>query len=172
MKAFFERNKPVFSIGLITLTVFLGLIFFYALKSHNKLTEMKRIGNESSYSVTEEETAQELETKQASESAQIKAQTEAEIDASLGVVNIEFTDFGWVPKFVDVAKDQKVIWTNKTDKEIFFRQRTPSYKDLAGLIRIDPEKSFELRMTVVGDWNYDENQSKYFATIRVFEIVQ
>lgn len=172
MKAFFERNKPVFTIGLITLAVFLGLIFFYALKAHNKLTGMKRIGNESSYSVIEKETAQELETKQASESAQTKAQTETEMDASLGVVNIEFTDIGWTPKFIDVAKGQKVIWTNKTNKEIFLRQRTPSYDNLTEPIRIDPEKSFGLRMTVVGDWNYDESQSKYFATVRVFEIAQ
>ena len=168
MKSFFERNKPVFTIGLVTLVVFLGLISIYATKSHNNLTVMKKIGSEdTSYNVAEEETSKEPETKQTSESAQLKA--EAEVDATLGVVNIEFTNVGWIPKFVEVAKDQKVVWTNKTDKEIFFRQRTPAYNDVGELIKIDPEKSFELRMTVVGDWNYDESQTKYFATIRVIE---
>lgn len=172
MKAFFERNKPVFTIGLITFVVFLGLIFFYALKSHNKLTGLQKIESESPYNVTEEEIAQDLETKQVSETAQLKAQRETATDASLGVINVEFTDFGWVPKFVDAAKDQKVVWTNKTGKEIFFRQRTPAYNDLTELIRIDPGKSFEFRMSVVGDWNYDESQSNDFATVRVFEIAK
>lgn len=170
MKAFFERNKPVFTIGLATLLLFLGLIFIYSLKSHNNLTGMKKLeSQDSSGSEFEEETSEQLEAKQASESAQLKAKAEAEIDASLGVINIEYTNVGWMPKFVEAAKNQKVVWTNKTDKEISLRQRTPAYADLTDLIKIAPGKSFELRMTVVGDWNYDEDQTKYFATIRVVE---
>ena len=170
MKAFLERNKPVFTIGLITLTIFLGLIFFYSIKTHNRLTGMKIIG--SGDVIVQEETAQELETRQASESAQTKAQAEAQIDVSLGIVSIEFKNVGWVPNFVEVMKDQKIVWTNKTDKEIFLRQRTPAYDELKELITIEPGKSFEFRMTAVGDWNYDESQSKYFATIRVVETAQ
>lgn len=169
MRAFFERNKPVFTIGIITLAVFLGLIVIYAIKPHNNLVVMKLIGNESSPSISVGESAQPSETAQSSSSV---ATTEAQIDATLGVINVEFTDVGWVPKFVDVANGQKVVWTNKTTKEIFLRQRTPTYQNLTDPIRIDPENSLEIRMTVVGDWNYDESQSKYFATVRVFEIAQ
>jgi hypothetical protein len=168
MKAFFERNKPVFTIGLITLVLFLGLILSYELKSHNNLTGLKKIGVDSSVNLTEEEIAKEQEAKQASESAQAQTQAEAQIDATLGIVNIEFVSTGWSPSFVDVAINQKVVWTNKTDKEILLRQRTPTYDSLTEPLKIEPGKSYEMRMTVVGDWNYDESQSNYFATIRVF----
>jgi hypothetical protein len=168
MKAFFERNKPVFTIGLITLIIFLGLILSYELKSHNNLTGLKKLGNDSSVILTEEEIAKEQEVKQASESAQSQAQAEAQIDATLGIVNIEFANSGWVPILVDVAKNQKVVWTNKTDKEILLRQRTPTYDSFTEPVKIGPGKSYEMRMTVIGDWNYDESQSNYFATIRVF----
>jgi hypothetical protein len=168
MRAFFERNKPVFTIGLITLVVFLGLILSYELKSHNNLTGLKKIGSDSSAVLTEEEIVKEQEAKQASESAQSQAQAEAQTDATLGIVNIEFANSGWVPILVDVAKNQKVVWTNKTDKEILLRQRTPTYDSFTEPVKIEPGKSYEMRMTVIGDWNYDESQSNYFATIRVF----
>lgn len=169
MKAFFERNKPVFTIGIVTLIVFLGLIFFYAFKSHNNLTKLNKLGNESPYNVTEEEIIQEQEDKQEIENAQIQAQEEKkiEIDSTLGTVNIDFTKYGWVPRLATAVKDQKVVWINKTDQDIFFRQRTPTYDALSELMKIEPGKSFEFRVSEVGDWNYDESLSNFFATVRV-----
>jgi hypothetical protein len=167
MSAFFERNKPVFVIGLITLSLFLGIILFYALKPHGDLTVMKLVGSDSSPGVPESEIVQ-----QSSDSAQLTVQSGTEMGAALEIIKVKFTDLGWVPKIVDVAKDQKVVWKNETSREIFLRQRTPSYDMITDTIKIEPGKSFELKMTVVGDWNYDESQSRLFATIRVFEISQ
>lgn len=171
MKQFLTRNKPVLTIGLLTLVVFIGLIVIYAVKPHN-LTGMKKISNESPYYVSEELTEEEQKASAQIEEANLKTQLESQIDSALGTINIEFTSLGWSPKFADAAKHQKVIWTNTTDKDIFLRQRTPFYVDMSESIKIEPGKSYEMRVTEIGDWNYDESESKYFATIRVIELAQ
>lgn len=163
MKAFFERNKPVFLIGLATLLLFLGIIVAYALKTH-KSVGLTKIGNDSPFNVADESYSDSIPSTSESTSSL------ANIDSTLGAVNISFNSYGWYPALVDAVKGQKVVWTNKTDKIIYLRQRTPTYSELTNLTAIDPGKTFEFRMTIDGNWNYDEDGTKFFGTIRVFDL--
>jgi hypothetical protein len=167
MKAFLERNKPVFLIGLATLLLFLGIIVAYALKTH-KSVGLTKIGNESPFNV--DETTSDIQGGVPSTSESTSSL--ANIDSTMGTVNISFNSYGWYPALVDAVKGQKVVWTNKTDKIIYLRQRTPTYPELTNLTAVDPGKTFEFRMMVDGNWNYDEDETKYFGTVRVFEIKQ
>lgn len=165
LKNFSERNKPVFTIGLVTLVLFLLIIAFYAVKTH-KGPGLKKIGNESSFTVTPE-------TAGTSPSAVDQQTTrtsspEQNIDATFGITDVKFTDTGWSPKITRAIQGQVVRWTNNTAAAIFLRQKTPAYTELTAPVQIEPGQSFNFRMTKAGDWNYEEGVSGYFGTIEAY----
>ena len=164
IKNFIERNKPIFYIGLATLLLFIALIVFYGIKPH-KETGLSRIGNESNYNVVNEEDSN------SSNEAQGGVETvppEANIDNQFGVLEINYTENGFSPKAARAIQGQAVKWTNKTDKVIYLRQKTPTYPDLIQAVQIDPGLSFSYRLTKDGTWNYEEETSGSFAYVEVY----
>lgn len=171
-----ERNKPIFTIGLATLILFIGIIIFYRVKPH-KETSLTRIGNESSFNVTSEEengledsSNTSFSTDQETENEPFKSATQS-IDEEVGILEIEFTSNGFTPKTTRAVQGQAVRWTNKTDKAIFLKQKTSTYEELKESIKIDPEQSFSYRLTQYGTWHYEEDLSKHFGTINVYKVV-
>jgi hypothetical protein len=163
-KNFSERNKPIFTIGLITLVLFLVIIAFYEVKTH-KGPGLTKIGNESSFTVSKETSGTGPDAVQQPTQS---SSPEQNIDATFGIVGVEFKDNGWVPKITRVVQGQVVKWTNSTAAAIFLKQKTPTYNELNAPVQIDPGKSFNFRMTQAGDWNYEEGVSGYFGTINAF----
>lgn len=170
LKNYYERNKPVFTIGLATLVIFLLVIIVYRIMPR-KSTSMSRIGNESSFNVTSEEANNAVdESQQISEStgADVGITPEQSIDQTFGILDIAYTEKGFTPKLARVVQGQVVKWTNKTDKIIFLKQKTPTYSELKDLVQIDPGQTFSFRVSKSGTWNYEEDISKYFAILEVY----
>jgi hypothetical protein len=169
IKNFVERNKPIFTIGIATLLLFIAIIVFYRLKAHTE-TKLNKIGNESTFNVVEEEKANMQDVGQYSET-QPAVSIEQSIDEKVGILDIEFTSTGFKPKIARAVQGQAVRWTNKTDKTIYLKQKTPTYTDLTQPVQIEPGQSFNYRLNQDGTWNYEEDLSKFFATINVYRLV-
>ncbi|MFZ2664377.1 MAG: hypothetical protein WAX66_03375 [Patescibacteria group bacterium] len=163
-----ERNKPIFAIGLITLTIFIVIIICYRVNPR-KETELTRIGNESNFNVISEE-EKEIEGAVQPEGTEPGISIEQSLDETVGILEIEFTQTGFVPKTSRAVQGQAVRWTNKTDKDIFLKQRTSTYTELKEPIRIAPEESFSYRLSEQEDWHYEEDLSKYFGTVEVYKV--
>ena len=168
LKNFSERNKPIFTIGLVTFVLFLLIIALYEVKTHNG-PGMTKIGNESSFTVSQETSGTSPDAVQQPNQS---VSPEQNVDTTFGIVDVEFKDTGWVPKTTRVVQGQVVKWTNNTAAAIFLKQKTPTYTELKVSVQIDPGQSFNFRMTHVGEWNYEEGLSGYFGTIDAFVLAQ
>ncbi len=169
IKNFIERNKPIFTIGVVTLLLFVAIIVFYRFKSHTE-TKLNKIGNESTFNVVEEEKANMQDDGQYSET-QPAVSIEQSIDEKAGILEIEYTSTGFKPETARAIQGQAVRWTNKTDKTIYLKQKTPTYTDLTQPVQIEPEQSFSYRLNQDGTWNYEEELSRNFASIVVYKLI-
>ena len=88
IKNFIERNKPIFTIGIATLILFVGIIIYYRLKPH-KETGLTKVGNESTFNVVEEENANTQDLSQVAET-QPSVSIEQSLDEKVGILDIEF----------------------------------------------------------------------------------
>lgn len=166
IKNFIERNKPIFTIGVATLVLFVGIIAYYRLKPH-KETGLTKIGNESTFNVVEEEKPNTQDLGQVAET-QPTISIEQSLDEKVGILDIEFKATGFSPKIARSIQGQAVRWINNTDKIIYLKQKTPTYPELTEPVQIEPGQSFSYRLNEYGTWNYEEDLSKYFATIEVY----
>lgn len=167
---FIERNKPIFTIGMFTLLLFVGIIVYYRLKPRTE-TRLNKIGNDNTFNVVEEDKPNIQDIEQYSDT-QPSVSVEQSIDERFGILDIAFTQTGFRPKIAKAVLGQAVRWINNTDKTIYLKQKTPTYADLSNLIQIDPGQAFSYRLTEEGDWNYEEDLSKYFATIEVKRVIE
>ena len=160
--------------------VFVVIIVFYKFKPH-KETGMSKVGNESLYNVQVEEpkqpegsnfyydeTGEKIETKNVV--IEEPKTTEMSIDERFGILEIDYTDEGFKPRVTKAMQGQAVMWTNKTDKIIYFHQRKQTYSALKELVEIKPGGSFNFRLSELGIWTYDENESKHFGSIEVVRV--
>ena len=176
MKSFFERNKPVFMIGLLISLIFIGIIIFYKVKPH-KETGMSAVKDETLYKVIDEEQknyeeningetqiTQEQTTDQKSTSNTLQQE---EIDKKYGVKEVSFTDKGFIPRVFTIYLGQKIKWTNNTNNVIYFEQIKKTYDDLYNLVEIKPGESTSHKMTELGIWTYREKNSQQWGSADV-----
>jgi len=173
IKRFFGRNKPIFVMGTVFLLIFLGIIIYYKAKPHEE-TNMSKVGDESFYRVLEdeqkkyEETLSDGSNNQKNQNEQEEAVIpEVSVDEKFGILEIEYTDEGFKPRAIKTVQGRAVRWTNKTDKVIYLHQRKPTYDELKELVEIKPGESFNFRLSELGIWTYEENESKHFGSIEV-----
>lgn len=95
--------------------------------------------------------------------------SEQQIDEKFGTIDVEYTEEGFKPRANIAALGQEFVLTNKTDRTINFYQRKKSYPDFPDIIKIEPEESFSLRMTVLGMWTYHEDTTRDFGYVDVRE---
>jgi len=167
IKNFIERNKPIFAIGTATLILFVGIIVYYRITPH-KETGLSRIGNESNFNIVGEEKTN-MENEGIYSGSETSTSIEASLDEKVGILEIEYNENGFYPKAARAVQGQAVRWTNKTDKAIYLKQKTPTYTDLLQPVQIDPGQSFSYRLMKYGTWNYEEDVTKYFAYIEVYK---
>lgn len=168
IKNFIERNKPIFTIGIATLVLFVGIIVYYRLKPHAE-TKLNKLGNESTFNVVEEEKPNMQDSDLVSET-QPAVSIEQSLDEKVGILDIEFKATGWTPKIARAIQGQAVRWINSTDKTIYLKQKTPTYPELTEPVQIEPGQAFSYRLNEYGTWNYEEDFSKYFASIEVYRL--
>jgi len=180
VKEFLLRNKSVFIIGFVTLVVFIAIIVVSEQKrraDQNTKPNLVKVGeeNENYYKViqeTQEETPAVEETPQSTQTPVIYPYTkeqETAFDQRYGVLEIKFTENGWVPKNTTSVVGQLVRWANTTGKPIYFKQKMPTYSELKDPILIDPGKSFEFRMYKNRLWTYEERISGAFGEFYVLD---
>jgi hypothetical protein len=177
MKAFFDRNKPIFVIGLITLVAFL-VIIAAAQKKPVETPNMVKLNSEDSQkflappeqnpsdsnsAVTE--TPKQAQTLQSSEAYK-------DVDTKYGIISIDYTTNGFTPKNNDAVKGQLVRWTNKTSNDIYLQQLMPTYTELKEPVLIKAGGTFEFRLYKTKLWTYQERDIKSFASIFVMEPLQ
>lgn len=175
IKNFLERNKSIFVIGVILGIVFVAIILFYVIKPHEE-TELSNVktADQQFYKVAyenldEENSGNNLEETGDENQPQEEKTPEMTTDEKYGILQIDYIDSGFSPRITRAALGQAVSWTNKTDKTIYFRQIKKSYPELEELIEIKPGESFNIRMTVLGIWSYEESESRNFGSIDVKE---
>lgn len=83
-------------------------------------------------------------------------------------VYINFTDeLGFQPSDASAFTGTRIIWTNKTDHEIFIEQTLPIHDALKNGIRLGPGESFEFRPLLDRFFSYVEYYSKSYGTISI-----
>ncbi len=90
-------------------------------------------------------------------------------DQKYGIIEIEYTDTGFIPSNVKAVQNQLVRWTNKTDKDIELEQLIKLYSDFEQPIIIAPNGTFELRMTQEKLWNFKEKSKRHYGSIYVVQ---
>jgi plastocyanin len=175
---FFDRNKPIFLIAAVMALIFLALILFYGLKPKDEtglseITDSERSffkvsyedGNEIPEEYIRENSGVTVQPSQ--ENTEEKEPTQQEIDSIYGTLEISYTEDGFKPGKIRAALGQVVSWTNETDRVIYFHQRKQTYPELKELKELKPGESFSFRLTELGIWTYDENESGDFGSIEV-----
>ena len=166
--AFFERNKPIFIIGIVMFVIFSIIIVSSILmpKKETKYTEIGE-GDKEFYKVAYEDLGKnEFEgTDEESEKKEEPAKQEVNMDEIFGVLQVNYTEEGFVPRVTRIRVGQNVNWTNKTDKTIYLKQIKPYYKEFEESLSIKPNESFKFTMTEIGIWTYEEVESRDWASI-------
>ncbi|MBW6441568.1 hypothetical protein K0B04_01490 [Patescibacteria group bacterium] len=174
---FYDRNKPIFTIGAVIAIVFVGIIIFYRLKPH-KETGLYEVGENDKdfYKVNYEgqdveneyrENVRNVETEKAEESIPEPA---INVDEVFGTISINYTDEGFRPRIVRAYLSQNVTWTNTTNRVLYFHQRKLSYPGLGETFEIKPGESFSHRMSELGIWAYEEKETRHYGSIEVKEL--
>jgi len=166
--AFFERNKPIFVIGIIMLVVFAIIIVSSILmpKKETGYTEINEADKEF-YKVAYEDLDQDQfeETEEENEKKVEPAEPEINMDEIFGVLQVDYTDEGFIPRVTRIRVGQNVNWTNKTENTIYLKQIKPYYKEFEESLSIRPNESFKFKMTEVGTWTYEETESEDWGSI-------
>ena len=166
--AFFERNKPIFVIGIIMLIVFAIIIVSSILmpKKETGYTEINEADKEF-YKVAYEDLDQDQfeETEEENEKKVEPAEPEINMDEIFGVLQVDYTDEGFIPRVTRIRVGQNVNWTNKTENTIYLKQIKPYYKEFEESLSIRPNESFKFKMTEVGTWTYEETESGDWGSI-------
>lgn len=162
-------------IGLLTILAFLSIIF----RSQNRptpiteLPNLKKVVDDGTSTVREpEEPARAIEPIiEAPPAVNTPVTTEisdAEADSMYGTAFVDFTDEGFEPVELEIKLNQKVRWTNRTDREITIYQTTykrfPEWDEDKTLA---PGESFEFRFYKNKLWTYKERASGEFGSVFV-----
>ncbi len=168
IRAFFERNKPIFIIGIVMLVIFSIIIVSSVLmpKEETEYTEINE-ADEVFYKVAYEDLDQNEfeEAEEEPEKKEEPAEPEINMDEIFGVLQVEYTDKGFVPRVTRIRVGQSVNWTNKTEKTIYLKQIKPYYKEFEEPLSIKPNESFKFKMTKLGVWTYEEVESGDWGSI-------
>lgn len=166
--AFFERNKPIFIIGLIMFFIFAVIIVSSILipKEETEYNEIEEADKEF-YKVAYEDLGQGEfeETDEEGEKKEEPVEPEINMDEIFGILQVEYTDKGFNPSITRIKIGQSVNWTNKTEKIIYLKQIKPYYKEFEEPLSIKPNESFQFKMTELGVWTYEEVESGDWASI-------
>jgi len=157
MNDFIKRNSPVFVIGIVTLVVFIII----TIVSQFKKSREPELVSLTTSQVTELETT---------DPRNISMPTEYEADKKYGILEIEYTQQGFVPQNARSFQNQLVRWTNATDTPLNIVQLTNTYPELKDGISIKPGETFEFRLYKPRLWSYEREDNKdQFGTIFVVE---
>lgn len=175
LKDFIERNKPVFTIGMVTFVVFALIILInFTRKTEN--ADLIRLKDEDTRIVDDENTP--INTGDSTAEGDYVTLTEGSepspetptFDERFGIIEVKYYDkWGFIPKNLSALNGQLVKWTNTTENDITFTQKTPTYQELENQepIIIKPSESFEFRLYEEGLWTYEEGTTKNFGSIDV-----
>ncbi|MBU1133007.1 MAG: hypothetical protein ABIA11_03800 [Patescibacteria group bacterium] len=173
-REFFERNKPVFTIGLITFFVFAVIILISSTKKSEN-SDLIRLKDEDTRIIFEEEdtppntpsSTEESENEIISDGSEPNPEVPS-FDERIGIVEIKYYEkWGFVPKNLSALNGQLVRWTNTTENDVTFTQKMPTYPELQDPIIIKPNETFEFRLYEEGLWTYEEGATKNFGSIDV-----
>lgn len=166
--AFFERNKPIFIIGIIMFFIFAVIIVSSILmpKEETEYTEINEADKEF-YKVAYEDLGQSEfeETDEEGEKKEEPVEPEINMDEIFGVLQVDYTNEGFMPRITRIRVGQNVNWTNKTENTIYLKQIKPYYKEFEESLSIKPNESFKFKMTELGIWTYEEVESGDWASI-------
>jgi len=105
------------------------------------------------------------ETEEENEKKVEPAEPEINMDEIFGVLQVDYTDEGFIPRVTRIRVGQNVNWTNKTENTIYLKQIKPYYKEFEESLSIRPNESFKFKMTEVGTWTYEETESGDWGSI-------
>ncbi|MBP7786196.1 hypothetical protein KA062_02995 [Patescibacteria group bacterium] len=168
IRAFFDRNKPIFIIGIVMFVIF-SVIIVSSILMPKKETGYTEIGDADKefYKVAYEDLGKnEFEgTEEEGEKKEEPVEQEVNMDEIFGVLQVDYTEEGFVPRVTRIRVGQNVNWTNKTDKIIYLKQIKPYYKEFEESLSIKPNESFKFKMTEIGIWTYEETESGDWGSI-------
>jgi plastocyanin len=169
MKEFFNRNKPVFVIGLLTLITFIALI----VTSFNKRPE-----NENSPKMIklleQEEMELEMEIIPSSGYLDPSETTQSEdaarlFDRANEPLEIEYRVEGFLPVNARVRRGQLVRWVNRSSNDMILLQTSKIYPEWKEPVVVKRNGSYEFRMYKSGMFTYKDLNSTSFGSVFVFD---
>ncbi len=163
---FIERNKPIFVIGVLMATIF-GVIIISSRLAPKKETGFKEVNemDREFYKVAYENQEEMEQEEQESQIPEEQKEPEINMDEIFGVVEISYTEEGFIPRVLRVRVGQNVNWTNKTERTISIKQIKPTYDVFTEPVEIKPNESFKFPMTVLGIWTYNEVETEDWGSV-------
>lgn len=97
----------------------------------------------------------------------IRTEDQKTADKNYGTIYIEYTPFGFRPNNIKAHKNQLLSVKNTTKAPMRLQQIIESYAELSKPVTIEPEASFELRLSKEDLWTFKEASQRHYGTIYV-----
>jgi hypothetical protein len=170
IKNLIERNKSVFVIGLLTLTIFMSIIIISEVRRvrrGNDSPKLIRIENEVETSDT---TSAEGNSKEENNSnLSVLDSVYSEVDKGYGILLIEYTSKGFVPNYAKAILGQKVKWVNKTGISVYIAQNTPFFDEFKTPLLLPANGALEFRLYKDGKWKYQNPEAGFSGDIEILK---
>jgi hypothetical protein len=169
IRDFIERNKAVFVIGFLTLTIFLSIII---------ISEARRVrkGNDSPKLIRVEDTTAAIETTADDSGIETSGPalntldiTYSDVDKNYGTLLIAYTDRGFVPNNAKAILGQKIEWVNKTDKSVYIAQKTVFFDEFKTPLFLPAGGVFQFRLYKDGEWGYEVPETGVSGSINILK---
>jgi hypothetical protein len=179
IKDFIARNRSVFFIGFLTALIFLAIITISEIRRIEngnygpKLVEVDKMVEEE---LVKESTLEEGAVEGDFENLALESTgsvttdgTYDEIDQKYGVMRVEYTFNGFIPKNSKAVLGQKVRWVNKSNADVYIKQKTDFFKEFKTPMLLPANGVLEFRLYKNGVWSYEDQEKKLFGSIIILK---
>jgi hypothetical protein len=169
IRDFIERNKAVFVIGFLTLTIFLSIIIISEVRRVRKGNDSPKLVRVEDTTAVTETTETNLENETTDSALNILDITYSDVDKNYGTLLIEYTNRGFVPNNAKAVLGQKIKWVNKTDKGIYIVQKTLFFDEFKTPQFLPANGILEFRLYKDGEWGYEILETGFSGNIAILK---
>jgi len=170
IRDFIERNKSVFVIGLLTLTIFLSIIVISEVRRIRKdVDSPKLIRVEKDTEITEATSSEEGSGSRIPSNLDTMNTLYSEVSKKYGVLLIRYTNKGFVPQNAKAILGQKINWVNDTDSNVYISQNTSFFDEFNTPIVLPAKGTLEFILYKDGKWEYQNTEKGFSGNITILK---
>ena len=170
IRDFIERNKSVFVIGILTLTIFLSIIIISEVRRVRKdVDSPKLVRVENDIEIPEATTSAGSLGNGTISNLDAMSTLYSEVSKKYGILLIRYTNKGFIPENAKAVLGQKINWVNDTDSNVFISQITPFFDEFNTPIVLPAKGTLEFILYKDGRWDYQNTEAGFSGNITIFK---